>query len=705
MGGGTGISGGGATANIGSSGGCGESTHKEKPSKAGGGGEHHPSLRGSLSKTKKKKVVVVAAASLWNSRRNRTPSSSSSSWLVCLLLLGLGPLVVRRVWEGRRRFRTGSGNESHLQQPVKLSSSSGSTATGNNATVKTTTFESIRQEFYARYGGFQQASQMYERGVRRYGSLDATAERILRCTADRRPFVVSFAGYSVTVGRGNHYHQSFPFVLERILGPLIRDQLHGKTSLVVRNAAIGGIPSFPYGFCFEHFLGTDSSVVSWDYSMNEGSMYGAAVLESYVRHSQSQLSLTRPMIIALDTNPQRCQLLKSYADLGIVRDALCVGMAKDAVPDLKSRIQKREKDGASSSTTTIPEGFRDWDEFGAQPSCPGRGSWHPKKKEHELIGWNIAMYFASAVEKAIQIIRENPETWRATYRSDGVDSKAVTSPLTFPKPLSPVLPDNDESVTGLLYGHKVKGGDEDRYAMHLLSCRTNFLPSLNEDKVLPSIVASGLASDADPGSFVNQDILKERDDAQYRSGWVLDVSKVERDTKIKVDACGGLGYVDMKIALYGIPESGVLRLWLPVAAVSRKSNLASDYLQELVICEANEKRPERACRLDSDLSYTVGGAKVEAPTMIKGAAEYLKRSTCVHVGIPPQAEVTSLDNLVDANNRPISLDVRRRLEGNRPSQSVQLKMGLIVDVQVTGSVNRKDGACCISHVVWQHKSP
>jgi hypothetical protein len=29
---------------------------------------------------------------------------------------------------------------------------------------------------------------------------------------------------------------------------------------------------------------------------------------------------------------------------------------------------------------------------------------------------------------------------------------------------------------------------------------------------------------------------------------VLEVSKVKQDTKRKVDACGGLGYLDMKIA-------------------------------------------------------------------------------------------------------------------------------------------------------------
>jgi hypothetical protein len=180
---------------------------------------------------------------------------------------------------------------------------------------------------------------------------------------------------------------------------------------------------------------------------------------------------------------------------------------------------------------------------------------------------------------------------------------------------------------------------------------------------------------------------------------------VERDTKIKVDACGGLGYVDMKIALYGVPESGKLRLWLPVAAKvegSPTSTAAPDYVNELVICEANEKRPDKACHLDHDLLYTVGGVKVEAASMIKGAAEYLKRSTCVHVGVPSQATVTPLNSVKDSRNQPLSVAVQSRLESSHPSMDNASRMGLVVDIEVTGSVTRKDGACCISHIVWEH---
>jgi hypothetical protein len=315
----------------------------------------------------------------------------------------------------------------------------------------------------------------------------------------------------------------------------------------------------------------------------------------------------------------------------------------------------------------------------------------------------LAMYFCNAIEQAIQLTQQQKD-WKRRYSTEPA-SATTTSRMVFPPPLTEPPP-NDAAVTNLLYGHQQHDSDSNKsqeYRMHHVSCRTNFLPALDSDKILPSIVVSGLSPSLPGGDLDN--ILTERTDAHYRSGWVMDVSSIERDTKLKVDACGGLGYVDMKIALYGIPESGTLRFWLPVQPEQKSSSstLASDYLHELVICEANEKRPDKACHLDHDLTYTVGGVKVGQTTMIKGAAEYLKRSTCVHVGIPAKAQVTSLDQVKDSKGNPLTTDVQRRLAGSHPSAEKHL-VGLVVDIQVTGAVTRKDGACCISHIVWEHSS-
>ena len=133
------------------------------------------------------------------------------------------------------------------------------------------------------------------------------------------PFRIAFGGYSVTVGRGNYFHQSYPFVLQRLLNRTMESLGLTQNHLDIRNAAIGGVPSFPYGWCMTNFWGgkshhhdfhnidtdthnesdteidTDThneknekviqqyaDVVSWDYSMNEAGGQSEG-LESYLR--------------------------------------------------------------------------------------------------------------------------------------------------------------------------------------------------------------------------------------------------------------------------------------------------------------------------------------------------------------------------------------------------------------------------------------
>jgi CheY-like chemotaxis protein len=579
-------------------------------------------------------------------------------------------------------------NRKNLKRKPALSTSTSSAG-------PSTTVQQVRAEFDKRYGP-SVAATILTRGVQEYGTVDATAVRMLTAAAAGRNLVLSFAGYSVTVGRGNHLEQSFPFVVQRILEPILQHSaLH--MNVTVRNAAIGGIPSFPYGFCFEHFLGRDADVISWDYSMNEGN--GASVLESYLRQSQQQLP-NRPMVMLLDTNKRRCQVMEEYTKQGLLADGLCVGMAKDVLD--KSLLDQLNQQGNDESH--MPEGLQHWQDFGAPPKCPGRGSWHPKRMEHELIGWMMAMYFVKAVEQAEAMVAADVD-WKTTYGA--ASQQGGASPLRFPATIhSP--PDNDAAVTELLYGHAATnekdGNKEQQYSMKKLSCRTSFLPAVDQDKVLPSVVVSGMS----PG-ITADNIMEVRSDAAYKSGWVLDVSKVERQTKVKVEHCGGLGYVDMKIAMYGIPESGPLRLWLPLEGESVHlhnehdhkdgDTAAKHWFDDLVVCEANEKRPASACQLDSDVEYTVGGVVVESTRMIAGAGEYLKRKTCVNVGVPASAQVTKLGDVRAVDGSAISPEARIQLAGSGESEDD--RVGLIVDIKVKDKVTRDNGACCLSHIVWE----
>ena len=528
----------------------------------------------------------------------------------------------------------------------------------------------LEHQFTKRYGSY--ATLLREKGVTRYGSYEATAQRVLRALAEGRPMEWAFAGYSVTVGRGNYFTQSYPLVLQELLQPLYQPlQASSSSSFAPHmiNSAIGGIPSFPYGFCLQHFLGEQPDVVSWDYSMNENGRDNTAVLEAYIRHVQAHYPQTQPMILALDNHPGRCQILQKYVEQGLLQDALCVKKADQ----LFSKAQLQTE--LSSSTL---DGFVGWNDFGAPDKCPGRSSWHPKKQEHAMIAWMLAMDFAKVLETALTMIEENPHDWKDMAKQ-ALSTKSIA---TFPAPLSSKLFDNDAAVNALLYGHNNDNDNDNHYHLHKVACRTSFLPAATTSTTddLPSIVTHGLNQKAQADT-----ILHERTDADYAAGWVLDVSSVERQTKIKVEKCGGLGYVDMKIALYGIPESGPLHLFLPVNDERTHADhdhehasdqLASHWMDSLIICEANEKRSKEACQLDQDLRLVVGGATVEVDRIrwIHGAAEYLKRPTCIQVPLPATAQMTQQD------------------DGT---------WGLPVHIHAAARVNRKNGACCVSHVAWE----
>jgi hypothetical protein len=276
--------------------------------------------------------------------------------------------------------------------------------------------------------------------------------------------------------------------------------------------------------------------------------------------------------------------------------------------------------------------------------------------EHELMGWMLAMYFVDSVEMALEMVVNN-EDWK--------ESSHANNDGLLPPPMTDV---SGTGVPTLLHG--VQNGNA--WKMPRVSCRTSFLPNLSGH--LESVIVSGLTKD-------DEDMIKPRDDSLFDGGWVMDVGKVERETKEKVNKFGGLGYIDMKTSLYGIKSSGTLKLWLPYAddsANTKNGNAATDYFQSVVFCEVNEKRGSKECNMLSDLDFRIGGTPIsrEHVKQIHGVASYLKKDICIHVEIPNSAQIS--------------------LKDTRP--------GLDVEVSVVNSeVSRENGACSISHVIWQHR--
>jgi len=548
------------------------------------------------------------------------------------------------------------------------------TYTGLSKEARLSIIEQTREEFYLKYGGKESSTKMREKGI--LSTVDGIRHTARRILISDGTFKMSFGGYSVTVGRGNLFSQSYPFILESILSPVFKDVFH--LDLVVKNAAIGGIPSFPYGWCLPNFLGNDADIVSWDYGMNEGRE--AAALEAYLRQTlnpsfRNGTSQVAPMMIMLDTNTARVNLLKKYANIGAAVDSIAVGR-KEIVP--KEFLSMKEKER--------PTGFQRWEEWGAPIGSPGQSSWHPKFKEHEMIGWILAMHFLDAMEEAI--ILEKVET-------SIISKKNILTHQYLPKP---VFGDQSKiKVSSLLYGkesteHRSSG--ESVWRMNKISCRTSFKPVVSG--TMSSIIVSGVVGE-------NLDELASRENELYGKGWVLDVGKVERDTKRKVNKVNdgeGMGYIDMKLALYGTSDSGTLRLWLPYEgehAPNDANNLGADnWFNTIVLCEVNEKRGDKECSMESDVSFTIGGIESSGVTKVDIVASYLNKRICVNVPIPPTAVLTSRTNIKSPDGMEDSVRFPILDQGRSDG------LGLLVDVQVRRkSLTRSDGACSISHVIWE----
>jgi hypothetical protein len=375
-----------------------------------------------------------------------------------------------------------------------------------------TLVKALRDEFSDRYGGENAARALLERGVSTFGQklknelpsdLQATACRILNCGGD---FKIAFGGYSVTAGRGNLFSQSFPFVMQTKLEPIFSSL---GIELEVRNAAIGGVPSFPYGWCLENFWGLDPDVVSWDYSMNEAGGVPQG-LEAYLRQTQSLLH-KKPKLIIKDTHmaTERRTLLKTYVELG---SSLVDPVVLHGEPATEPFMAIEE--------IFRPPGFRDWRKFGAPLGAPGQAAHHPSKREHELYGWMLAMHFLAALQVVV-LHQEN----LLDLHCPAVGNKTL-----------PPQPITTNETTSLLYGTD-----------HTIKCRTTFEPIVSGD--LKDVVSGGVV---DSGS----DLLMPKGAMYYNKGWVLDLSESEKLAKRQLDRFGGLGFVDSKKAFYGIYNSG-----------------------------------------------------------------------------------------------------------------------------------------------------
>ena len=79
-------------------------------------------------------------------------------------------------------------------------------------------------------------------------------------------FVIVVGGMSDTAGHGNKAAEAYPMVMKAALEPVFEA---AGVQLIVRNLAMGGVPSFPNSLCMADAFGADADLVIWDFRMVE----------------------------------------------------------------------------------------------------------------------------------------------------------------------------------------------------------------------------------------------------------------------------------------------------------------------------------------------------------------------------------------------------------------------------------------------------
>jgi hypothetical protein len=644
--------------------------------------------------------------------------------------------------------------------------------------------QSMRTRFAGLYGGENAARMLLDRGMTTFPSIIgaangtettetppsdvvATACRLHHAKAENRAFRMAFGGYSVTTGRGNKHKDSYPFQLQELLEPILKAAGFAFPSpLSVTNAAIGGVPSFPYGWCMNEFWGggkgtktdagadTDTTngipdVVSWDFGMNEASG-GPEGLEAYVRHLLSTYSTSiPPKLIVKDyfTASHRKEVLAEYSS--ILKDPVVVHTDHAVEPIFDATKVAASGKGTNSDDDgdeeyRRPPGFRKWREWGAPRGAPGQAVHHPAVQEHKLSGWILAMHFVTALEYMV-VMEEEEDT---TESSSSSRHWCPTTPLqqegytesspffSLPPPVSrKIVNDTNLPYDGIFFGHPMgaendnesqQGPSSQTWRINPMRCRTTFEPKFSGD--LSEIVVSGtMGEDLDPTLPKSQ--------YYYNQGWTYDLSEAEKGAKRKLNLYpDGLGFKDSKEAYYGIYESPPITLLLPYesdttmldASSSLSSSLlpqagdsAEDWYESIVLCQVNNKNTfdsafadPSSCNFGNDVGIKIGGINVAQNTtkMLNTIGSvYLGKPICKHVAIPPRARLTSHNTLLrEGDSGGGGRDSSGVMAGDsNPIDSRLLdtdQTGLLVEVFVSNPhVVHINQACSLSHVVWEER--
>ena len=533
----------------------------------------------------------------------------------------------------------------------------------------------IREDFAERWGGENAARAVLEKGLSTFAPTSTvsstdipegiryTASRIFNAQKSGKPFKISFAGAAAVSGRGNYFAESFPSVLA---GVLVEPFQQMGIELEVRNGAIAGISSFPYGWCLNNFLGDDADVVSWDPEMTNRGDTNAA-FEAYLRNAITMKH--SPMLVVREYayTESRRELLQKYVDLGAMSDPVVINVEAAVAPfkDLDESI--------------LPLGYEQWLDFGGPDSAPGKTRTNLSLKQHELVGEMLSMYFLAAAELALaHRLKATP----SDIFDVGPTSKPHYKHFLLPLPQTSDLEyDGVSRNMTMMFGSPVPA--DQHWYMNDVHCRTSFDPVLSGG--LDEIILHGSSAE-------DIDLLRPRGPMLYNQHWVLDYGPVAKNLASSAVQYN-FGYQDRRKGYFGVQPSKNLTMFLPYQlndSITKYKQLEkkkpSEVYKSVIVCEVNERAN---CKMASDVTYMLGGEGVKAKVVEANGASYNGRKLCVSLSIPEDAAWFTRKEIKEGG-------------GLLRHKTTQEETGLILDISVSNNLLFwKEGPCSVSHVIWE----
>ena len=355
-----------------------------------------------------------------------------------------------------------------------------------------------------------------------------------------------------------------------------------------------------------------------------------------------------------------------------------------------------------------PMGFQEWRKYGAPPDAPGKARHHPAVKEHEFIAWLISMQFLASMELLFAFdlgIGMFSLLHADENLSTTTNQRNLGPPHILPNTTSEIISKNTQlsfglqstEIVSLMFGTQQSTREETNlnklndWNLDLVSCRTSFEPVISGR--LEDLILSGTTPDS-------TDMMLPKGAMFYNRGWVKDLGTAEKKAKRKLRRYGGLGFIDSKIAYYGIFASGPLLLFLPYEEnekeIRSSTTRVGDLFHSIVVCEVNEKRGEGECNMQEDVLYTVAGIEVKGKYITAIGTSFLGKHICVVIPIPQDAMVSS------KSHEEIRNDADDKKDYTNENQTQIVGVTLQISV-INKAVTLSKGPCSISHVIWQNK--